>query len=72
MNCKIKITNYKLILVAIKYSCLQNLLLSLGGEVQKVLLERGNKPEKGVDVEMGGSNFFITYSSIRRTVFGGL
>ena len=72
MNCKIKITNYRLILVAIKYYCLQNVLLSLGGEVQKVLLERGDKPEKGVDVEMGGCNFFITYSSITCTVFGGL
>ena len=72
MNCKIKITNYRLILVAIKYYCLQNLLLPLGGGVQKVLLERGDKPEKGVDVEMGGCNFFITYSSITCTVFGGL
>ena len=35
---------------------------NLGGGVTKILLERGDNPEKGggVDVEMGGCYFFIT------------
>ena len=46
-------------------------LSHLGGGVQNVLLERGDKPEReGVDVEMGGCHFFITLqcSSITFTV----
>ena len=37
-------------------------LSHLGKGVQNFLLERGNKPEKGVDVEMGEgvATFFIT------------
>ena len=32
---------------------------SLGG-MPKILLEKGDNPERGVDVEMGGCHFFIT------------
>ena len=39
--------------------------------MRNVLLERGINLKKGVDVEMGGCNFFIIYSSIKFTVCGG-
>ena len=35
---------------------------------QNVLLERGDKPEKGIDVEMGGAGlllFLLLYSSVQ-------
>ena len=43
--------------------------------VQNVLLERGDKPEKGaggLDIEMGGpATFLLLYSSVTFTVCGG-
>ena len=36
--------------------------------MQNVLLERVINQKKGVDVEMGGCNFFIIYGSIKFTV----
>ena len=32
------------------------------GVVQNILLERGNKPERGVDVEIGGCHFFYYFT----------
>ena len=49
--------------------------VSHSGEVANVLLERGDKPEMGVNVEMGWgrrvTNFLLTYISITFTLCAG-